>query len=276
VAHLATVQRAVLLYGDINGNRPTDVVRRNGIAYLQGFEAFDDVLDVARDSGLVDATTQPDRLGLVEMRNPLRPPPAYTGEIDLLLSHMVNVFQRSMNELDGLTASGPGVELFDEIKDAQRITLRRAEQLLGLYDFVDRRFDLNQTQRRQSLAAARAALDDALAIVARREAHYRLPVERVAAWRDNPTCYAFTYLWTVHTLHYWWRDEGKAVDAPASPCYMNIINPATTALGEGLAQDTAQLVRDLTDGGFLSGATECLAAPSTEPTYPHNNLRSRP
>jgi hypothetical protein len=276
VVDLASVQRAVLLYGDINGTRPDDVVRRNGIAYLTGVEAFDDVLDVARDTGLADATTQPDRLGLVEMRNPLRPPPAYTGEIDLLLRHMVDVFEDSMNGLDTLTANGPGADLFDEFKDAQRITLRRAEQLVGLYEYVDRRLDLDQTQRQLSLAAARAALDDAIDIVARREARYRVPVARVAAWRDNPTCYAFTYLWTVHSLHYWWRDEGKAVDAPVSPCYLNIINPASTALGEGLVQDTAQLVRDLTDGGFLSGATECLAAPTTAPTYPQDDLRSRP
>jgi hypothetical protein len=276
LARLATVQRAVLLYGDVDGNRPDDVVRRNGIAYLAGLEAFDDVLDVARSTGLADATTQPDRLGLVEMRNPLRDPPAYTGEIDLLLAHMVDVFGASMDALDGFSADGPGADLFDELKDAQRITLRRAEQLIGLYDFVDRRLDFDQTRRRQSLAAARAALDDAAAIVARREARYRVPVERIAAWRDNPTCYAFTYLWTVHSLHYWWRDEGKAIDAPASPCYLNIIDPANTALGEGLAQDTAELVRDLTDGGLLSGATGCLAAPAAEPTYPQDNLRSRP
>jgi hypothetical protein len=156
------------------------------------------------------------------------------------------------------------------------VTRLRAEQLFGLYTYVDNLLDFNDDQRAPAIAAARLALDTAQAIVARREARYRVPAARIAAWRDNPTAYRFTYLWTVHSLYFWWRDEGKAVDGPASPCYLNIIDPADVALGEGSVNDIARVARDLLDGGFLSGIGDCLGAPAAEPTFPQDNLRSRP
>ena len=56
---------------------------------------------------------------------------------------------------------------------------------------------------------SRGYINQAAAIVASREQHYRVPWERVAAWRENPTVYRFGYLWAVHSLYYWWRDQGK-------------------------------------------------------------------
>lgn len=45
---------------------------------------------------------------------------------------------------------------------------------------------------------------EATATVARREAAYRVPLIRVAGWRQSSTVYGFGYLWTVHSLYYWW------------------------------------------------------------------------
>lgn len=39
----------------------------------------------------------------------------------------------------------------------------------------------------------------------------RVPVERIGGWRLNPTVYTYGYLWTVHSLFYWWRDFGKSL-----------------------------------------------------------------
>ncbi len=50
----------------------------------------------------------------------------------------------------------------------------------------------------------------------------------------------------------------------ASPCYLNIIDPADVALGEGSVNDIARVAADLLDGGFLSSIGECLAAPTEE------------
>jgi hypothetical protein len=77
----------------------------------------------------------------------------------------------------------------------------------------------------------------------------------------------------VHSLFFWWRDEGKAVDAPRSPCYLNIINPVDVAKGEGLATDAARVIGSLLSEGEGRG---CLAEPSAEPRFPMDGLRERP
>jgi hypothetical protein len=276
VVALARKQHDELILGKVDGIAPTDIVRRNGFAYLAGTEAFDDVANLGTNVGINVNVTQPDKLGLVEMRNPLHAPPAYTGEIDRLLSQVLATHQDSEDRLTSLLVDGVGHELYDEIVAATRITRLRAAQLLGLYTYVDNLLDLDDDERGPALVAARAALDEAATIVADREAHYRVPAERIAGWRENPTAYRFAFLWTAHSLYFWWRDEGKAVDAPASPCYLNIIDPADVALGEGGINDMTRVARALLDGGFLDGIGECLAAPVEEPTLPPPGLRRRP
>jgi hypothetical protein len=101
--------------------------------------------------------------------------------------------------------------------------------------------------------------------------------DRVAGWRENPTAYEFTYLWTARTLFFWWRDEGKAVDAPVSPCYLNHINPVDVGFGEGVLVDAARYVRDVSEEVTVLGdLTECLAETRSEPTFPQEDLRNRP
>jgi hypothetical protein len=189
---------------------------------------------------------------------------------------MVQAFDDADDDLQTLIVSGPALPLFQDLKDSLAITHLRSEQLLGLYTYVDNLADSNDDDRAPALAAARAALDAAQVIVTRREAAYRVPLDRIAGWRENPTAYDFTYLWTVHSLYFWWRDEGKAIDGPASPCYLNIINPADVGLGEGTVNDTTRILRDLVDGGFLESLGECIAAPAEEPRFPQDDLRARP
>jgi hypothetical protein len=54
------------------------------------------------------------------------------------------------------------------------------------------------------LANAKWALTQATAVVRLREAAYRVPLHRIAAWRRGPTAYSFTYLWAAHSLFFWW------------------------------------------------------------------------
>jgi hypothetical protein len=210
---------------------------------------------------------------MVEMRNPFHAPPSYTGEIDVLLLQMIDDHATVDDATTALDLSGP---LAQEIQDAVRVTRLRAEQVFGLYTYVDNLLDFDDSQRMAALADARAALDEEWAIAQAREALYRVPADRIAAWRENPTAYSFTYLWTARSFYFWWRDEGKAVDGPASPCYENIIDPADVGMGEGLVQSGAELIQALLDGGFLEDLGECLAGPTSEPSYPQDDLRSRP
>lgn len=47
----------------------------------------------------------------------------------------------------------------------------------------------------------------------------------------------FGYLWAVHSLFYWWRDQGLAeqgsFQSEHSPCYLNRMDPTEVAVGWG-------------------------------------------
>jgi len=264
-------EQALLIEGRIKGSPPASIYMRSGQAYLQGSETWDDV------SKLVDETkmTQPTRLGLVDMRNPLHGGPGYSKEVEPLLAEMKNTFGALADRAQALEGKIPSraAPLFKDISATLRMTALRARQVHGLYDYVDGYFDTAQAKRLARLQDARSALDAAVTLVKTHEANYRVPADRIAGFRPNPTAYAYGYLWTVRSLHYWWRDEGKAVDAPVSPCYMNVINPVDVAFGEGTGTDFVRFL-----GGALSADDQrgCLAEPEAEPKYPQDNLRSRP
>ncbi|MBS2016151.1 MAG: hypothetical protein JST00_24935 [Deltaproteobacteria bacterium] len=256
------------------------ITKRNGQAYLQGFETWDDVSDLgARLPGIEAAQmTQPARVGLVELRSPVRAGPRYTGEVEPLLGAMVDRFAVLRAKWEALAPDIPPAarDLHDDLVDAMRMTSLRATQVHGLYDFVDARADADPTFRKARLATARTALDTAAKIVVGREPRYRVPKDRIAAWGPNPTAYGFGYLWTVRSLYYFWRDEGLAVDAPLTPCYLNVLSMADVGLGESAVTSGAALLRTLLENPASGGSAECLAAPSREPTFPQYGLRTRP
>ena len=45
----------------------------------------------------------------------------------------------------------------------------------------------------------------------------------------------FGYLWSVHSLYYWWRDQGLAeqgsFESELSPCYLNRMDVTEIAVG---------------------------------------------
>jgi len=268
-------EQELLIEGKVAGKAPKSIEMRNGQAYLQGWETWDDVSKLGAGTAVPLKMTQPDKLGLVDMRNPIHGGPGYTAEIDPLLTEMETRFGQLSARAEELRGQVPAEarDLFDDMADAMKMTALRARQVHGLYDYVDGYFDTPMDKRRERLSAARKALDDAAVIALAREKRYRVPAERIAAWRDNPTAYEYGYLWTVRSLHFWWRDEGKAVDAPLFPCYLNTINPVDVAFGEGLGTDAARWM-----GDFLSSDQQrgCLAEPTAEPSYPQDGLRSRP
>jgi hypothetical protein len=259
-------EQALLIDGKVRGSSPSDIVKRNGQAYLQGWDTWDDVSSLANGLSSVQMT-QPDKLGLVDLRNPSHAGPAYAAEVEPLLAEMANTFRELHEQGEALRAQvqGPLTPYLSELVDAMHMTALRARQVHGLYDYVATTWDVGQGAFRAArLKDAQGALDEALNVVKAREAHYRVSTARITAWRQNPTAYAFTYLWTVHSLFYWWRDEGKAVEAPLSPCYRNIINPVDVALGEGTGTDAARMLGELLSSGDQRG---CLAEPAAEPTF---------
>lgn len=275
VNDVIVAEQEMLIDGKVNGVGPQDIKQRNGQGYLQGWESWDDVAKVGQRVSIPLGETQPDKLGLVDMRNPVHGGPGYSKEVEPLLAAMESRFATLAARGEELRARVPANtrDLFDDLADAMQMTALRAKQVHGLYDYVDDIYALSSKNRKARLATARQALDEAATIVAAREARYRVPVARIAGWRKNPTAYNYGYLWSVHSLHYWWRDEGKAVDAPFWPCYRNIVNPVDIAIGEGIYTDVARWV-----GSFLSSDEQrfCFAEPESEPKYPMDDLRARP
>lgn len=288
IMQLIKVQADLLIFGKVNGKSPKSIEKRNGTAYIQGYDTWMDM------SNLTDAVVVcPKKKGLIDMRNPVDDPP-YDAEVKPVLRAMDERFNALSNQFSLLagSVSRDGKKIYDELNDAILITALRAKQVHNLYETVDEIMDNAWTgelgKAPQRLAEARRCLDKAKVVVRRQEQRYRVDLHRIAGWRYNPTAYNYGYLWTAHSLVYWWRDEGKAVDQPASPGYLNFIDPVDVANGEGewviddeipvigglnITQLRKALIQAFGHDSFLK---ELLTRPKEEPQYPQNNLRSRP
>lgn len=240
-----------------------------GHAYVQGVETWDDVNDLVTRLPFGRAIAhQPLRIGPVTVRG-RRASREYVKKVRPW-------FGRAAPRLDALAAEvrglAPGLPpaargLGAELADGAEATALRVTQLFGLYDFASRFKAGDPSFKAARLAEARAALDRMAAVVAAREARYRLPAGRLAGWRPTPTAYPFGYLWTVRTLYYWWRDEGKATLVPRSPCWLNFIDPFEVASAEGREGRLAKAAERLVDvlGPLAGWARDCVEAQATEP-----------
>ncbi len=274
-------QNDLLIHGRVNGATPSAIEKRNGIAYIQGWEAFDD-LACSLDGIVPLHETQPAKLGLVDMRLAAftGKGPDYTTHVEPLLAAMSADFTKHSADIDALRAKAPATarDLLDDMADAAAMTALRARQVHGLYDYVAGGMTPSAAAKAR-LQDARNALDAALLVVQGREPRYRVPADRIAGWRKNPTSYAFTYLWTVRSLHYWWRDEVKAVDMPLSPFEMNLMSPTDIALGENAFIPFLKAARAWGNAKGFGFITQGLAEPANEPVYlpsGPNDVRKRP
>lgn len=274
--------RRLLWYGQIGDTPPARAERRNAQAYLQGWDTWSEI-----SKRLGNGQTQPLNMGMLDMLNPLLPRSQrvpYQRELRPLLATTASQLRTTFREFAALEpeVAPAGKALYVEIRDAMEMTTLRAEQVHALYETVAHqssfvlRHDLNEANRQLNLA--RQALDRATEIVARREAHYRADPARIAGWGYNPTAYNFGYLWTVHSLYFWWRDEGKAVDRPFSPGYLNFKDPVDIANGEGVWREgifNISLIRDVL-GRSSPLWREMLYEPENGPMIPPAGLRDRP
>ena len=277
IADFADAEHALLIRGEVNARRPADIAERNGMAYLEGFDSWDDIASLGAALGIpISAVTQPQKLGLVQVQSKWlrKGEPDYATEIAPLLDAMDRRFGALAADARALAAAvpAPARDLADDLLDAAQMTALRAHQVHGLYDYAARYPSSEPMLRRSRLSAARTALAQAAKIVAAREPRYRVEAERIAGWRANPTSYEFTYLWYTRSLYFWWRDEGKAVDKPLSPCYLNVADLADIAFGQGGVADLLEAIRDRVYGPVI----DCVAAPPHAPRFPQDGLRSRP
>eukprot|EP01117_Protostelium_nocturnum_P012065 TRINITY_DN4419_c0_g1_i4.p1 TRINITY_DN4419_c0_g1~~TRINITY_DN4419_c0_g1_i4.p1 ORF type:complete len:796 (+),score=205.82 TRINITY_DN4419_c0_g1_i4:57-2444(+) len=258
------MEKKLLIEGGLpSSSSPKDYFKRNGQAYLQGWDTWSDIT-----CGLGLGCTQPNRLGIEGVRNPLSNP-SYKS-VRPILQEMSEKFPIATNKFKQLTplVSKDGLELWSEIVDAAEMTSLRALQSFYLYEYASTWWKAFPSTRKQLLQKAKAIVVNATSVVQRREKNYRVPVERIAGWRVGPTAYLYGYLWTVHRLYYFVRDVKKAglYTGALSPCFMNIINPVDVGIGQGFAVNVTQLAREyLEKKGLGDLIGDCLAAPKSEP-----------
>ena len=75
-----------------------------------------------------------------------------------------------------------------------------------------------------NLETAKNIREEAIEIVRSRESKYRYPVNELTTQRPDHTSYHFGYLFPVHDLHFWEREEGQALNNKWKFWYKNIWN----------------------------------------------------
>lgn len=163
-------------------------------------------------------------------------------------------------------AARPGTEaLWNELYDSLEITRLRTSQVRNLYESLA---SSDNESAQKHFETAKRILDEARTIVQRREQDYAIAT--VAQWApQNPTSYKYRYLWTVHTLYYWFRDEAS-VDIVrrggfVSPCFMNkedLLEEVITFPGSSTISWTTEIIRSwFAKVPLVHHLTECLSPP---------------
>jgi hypothetical protein len=258
-------QKDLLIDGKVNGQKPHTVIDRNGIAYLQGVDVWGDVPHLL---GL-PIDTHPSRLWFETIYRGLDTNPNYAREIRPLLNEMSIKFTSHALKLKALVDTIPasGLALYKDIVDSAEILGMRAK---FVYELAEYAWGFANRRGNEWLMEKKRIVDNILIeadkIMKGRRKAFFVDADVIASWRDNPTAYPFTYLWTATNLHFWRRDYRKVVKQNSSPCMMNIINPVDIALGQGILQNGAKFLRNWFDKTPMKYVTECLAAPDQEPT----------
>jgi hypothetical protein len=249
IARLSHAQHELLLLGKWTAGPATKDTMSvphhlTGMGYLAGSDTWFEVPRLAHGVHM----TQPDKIMPHETSHPLYP------HISPLLSAMENTFDALRSELnDAMHVASTFGEvdwnidawmLLEEIKDGMDLLVGRARHVKAIYSAASPVLTKEAAER--LLQEGRSIIQEAEEVVHRRESRYRVPLPRVALWRETgPTVYRYGYLWAVHSLYFWWRDQGKAelglTTSKWGPCYLNRIDPLETAVGWG--KHTMQIMR---------------------------------
>ena len=287
VTDLVKAQSELLLLGRVDGEDSPNLKKLSGIAYLSGADTW---VDVPRRLGL--HLLQPDKVFLKESADPdwasaLR----LLRKMDLVFGALAEAMRALLVDVEaalsaqqecpasgaapsGWRASRQAVSYLVELDDCARVLALRVTHVRTLYESRDPATSPTVTQRTNLQKQARSVISAAAAVVARREKNYRVPWQRIASWRENPTVYRYGYVWSVHSLYYWWRDQGRAEEGSMqsewSPCYLNRMDPSEIAVGWG--KRSLQLLRDAISRYFpyTLDFVNCFASPSHEYIFPRD------
>ncbi len=264
-------QERWLIQGGLSPEALDSVSKRNGQAYLQGFETWDDMGQWMAGRPLPQIAHQPLKYTLQEMEGPEGE--TIAPQILPLLAGMQRDFQKLVADFEPLLNKPhrhhPRAQaILQELYDGLKINALRAEFIHQLYLFADQRRRGEALSLRELDLTAGATLKAAELLLAQRAQSYRLPVRDIASWRPNPTVYAYTYLWTAQTLYYWRRDYLMLRNHIDDPCYANIIDPIATSGLNKVTNFYGDSVDLLSQWLQRVGFENCLRVPEFEPRLP--------
>jgi hypothetical protein len=298
---LTRTQSNLLVLGEIDGQPCPNIAKLTGIAYLSGNDPW---IDLPRMLGL--PLLQPNKVRMKDMndkdwRHALNLLEVMDKEFTKLADEMSDIYNFALDksnnnsnnqsirndnnlsagnnnrqEISDVKLNQRALNLLGEIDDCFRMIALRSSQVNALYKSRDNILSALETVKANYQRQARSMIQEASVIVSKREKHYRVPWERIASWRDNPTVYRFGYLWSVHSLYYWWRDQGLAeqgsLQSELSPCYLNRMDAAEIAVGWG--KYTVEVIRYLINryspftNGYPLEFINCFAPPAKEYKFP--------
>eukprot|EP01040_Poterioochromonas_malhamensis_P008893 gene8893-9630_t len=293
ITQLTKLQSNLLIHSYIR-NRPNPNLKKlSGIAYLSGIDTW---VELPRQLGL--SFTQPDKVHLYEsddidwpyvlelLQEMEEEFEKISEEFHLLLytiqedyNHQQQTTTLTRRSEEQFLLNQQAIDYLEEIIDSMQLLYLRTKQVHLLYQSNDADLSYESKRRKSLLQQSRDVIEEAKNIVQRREQYYRVPWQRIASWRENPTVYRFGYLWAVHSLYYWWRDQGIAETLTKtfkrhSPCYLNRMDSTEVAVGWG--KYTLEWIRYFVTNYtpfasvFPLEIVNCLTPPSHEYQFPRD------
>mmetsp|Transcript_23430 Transcript_23430/g.34391 ORF Transcript_23430/g.34391 Transcript_23430/m.34391 type:complete len:824 (-) Transcript_23430:274-2745(-) len=265
IVRLSQTQAEVMVHGKVHHQESSDLTKLSGHAYMSGADTW---VDIPRLLGL--SFTQPDKVHLTEPSDP-----QWEDALKILseMQHRFGAhaqdFMDIRNRAEGVLDRG-AMAYLDEFVDCVKLLALRAEHNQVLYMSQD--LHTTPEERNRLLLRGRELLTKAGRIMADRAELFRVPVMRIAGWRQNPTVYPYGYVWSANSLYYWWRDQGIAENSTymaSSPCYMNRMEPLELAFGWGKAVEEVIRIA-LEKAGVPDTFTTCLAPPLHEYKFPRD------
>jgi len=239
----------------------------------------DSWVDLERMLGF--SITQPDKIHLQETDDPdLKYVMPLLKEMESIFqghSKLFNVLVQDASSQANVMLSPQLLKYLQEIAWCVDILAHRASHNVILYTAQDP--SISYENRMSLLRRGRVYLTETESIMQRLVDTFRVPVDRISAWRQGPTVYPFGYVWSARTLYYFWRDQGiveaKTTMAAYSPCYLNRQEPIE--LSFGWMKVVEQMIRlkmkkdtknDTTSATSL--LADCLAPPLREFKFPRD------
>lgn len=127
------------------------------------------------------------------------------------------------NELKNLVYK----EIVESLDMVALRTQHRAATMQYLIDYRKSQINKDSSAEKKALTnleTAKNIREEGIKIVRSRESNYRYPVNELATKRPDHTSYHFGYLYPVHDLHFWEREEGQAMNNKWKFWYKNIWN----------------------------------------------------